>query len=118
MPYNPEPLRDGLVQKVNSLHAMQPAFINPAGYVVIKDLRGVFGVPLAESTIWQKVSRGEFPAPVKVCGVTAFRIGDVLDWLEAQGKTDPPAPAESRGQRLTAARLAKRQAGAASRGER
>jgi prophage regulatory protein len=43
-----------------------------------------FGVvPFSSSTVWRKVRRGEFPAPIKVsAGVTAWRVGDVRAWLE------------------------------------
>jgi len=95
---------------------MQHVFINPAGFVRVSDLRGL-GVPFAISTIWQKVAQGEFPAPVKMGHVTAWKIGDVLDWLTAQSLADQQAPEKSRGQRLTAARLAKRQAAAALGGD-
>jgi prophage regulatory protein len=39
-------------------------------------------IPFSASTLWRKVRQGEFPAPVRIsAGVTAFRAGDVRQWL-------------------------------------
>jgi len=41
-------------------------------------------VPFSPSTLWRKVGKGEFPAPIKVsAGVTAWRVGDIRVWLES-----------------------------------
>jgi predicted DNA-binding transcriptional regulator AlpA len=41
-------------------------------------------VPFSPSTLWRKVGKGEFPAPIKVsAGVTAWRVGDIRAWLES-----------------------------------
>jgi len=41
-------------------------------------------VPFSPSTLWRKVRKGEFPAPIKVsAGVTAWRVGDIRAWLES-----------------------------------
>jgi len=85
------------------------AILNPSGFARVSELRSL-GVPFAVSTIWQKVSKKQFPAPVRIGHVTAWKIGDVLAWLEDQAAPAPaPADTESRGAKLTAVRLAKRQ---------
>lgn len=39
-------------------------------------------VPFSRSTLWLKVRRGEFPAPVKLSErVTAWRVADVRKWI-------------------------------------
>lgn len=86
---------------------MLGALINPAGFARVSELRSL-GVPFAVSTIWQKVSKKQFPAPVKIGHVTVWKIADVLAWLEEQAKP-APTETESRGAKLTAVRLAKRQ---------
>lgn len=44
-------------------------------------------VPFSSATLWRKCARHEFPAPVKLSErVTAWRVGDVRKWLEAQAK--------------------------------
>jgi predicted DNA-binding transcriptional regulator AlpA len=49
-------------------------------------------VPFSSSTVWRKVRKGDFPAPIKIsAGVTAWRVGDIREWLEdpaAFGATD------------------------------
>lgn len=43
-------------------------------------------VPVSKSTLWRHVSAGAFPAPVKLfVGVSAWRVDDVRNWIEAQG---------------------------------
>lgn len=88
------------------------ALINPSGFARVSELRSL-GVPFAVSTTWQKVSKKQFPAPVKIGHITVWKVADVLAWLDEQAK---PAPTdiESRGAKLTAARLAKRQRQAAA----
>lgn len=42
-------------------------------------------VPFSPATLWRKVKTGQFPAPVKLSErVTAWRVGDVREWLTAQ----------------------------------
>ena len=39
-------------------------------------------LPFSASTLWRKVRRGAFPAPIKVSpNVTAWRVRDVRAWL-------------------------------------
>jgi prophage regulatory protein len=41
-------------------------------------------IPFSPSTLWRKVGKGEFPAPIKVSpGVTAWRVGDIRAWLNS-----------------------------------
>ena len=37
-----------------------------------------------ESTVWLKVSRGEFIAPVKIGGIAFWKESDVDEWIESQ----------------------------------
>lgn len=41
---------------------------------------------MGESTFWRKVSQGELPKPVKVAGMTRWRIADLREWV-AQAPT-------------------------------
>lgn len=43
-------------------------------------------VPFGRASVWRKVRAGQFPAPVKVAGVTAWRNDELRDWLAAQGR--------------------------------
>lgn len=39
-------------------------------------------VPFSPATLWRKVKKGEFPAPVKLSKrITAWRREDVVNWL-------------------------------------
>lgn len=42
-------------------------------------------VPFSSATLWRKVKLGEFPKPIKLSeSITAWRVGEVRDWLESQ----------------------------------
>jgi prophage regulatory protein len=42
-------------------------------------------VPFSSATLWRRVKAGTFPSPVKLSErVTAWRVEDVRDWLNAQ----------------------------------
>lgn len=42
-------------------------------------------LPMGESTIWEKVRRGEFPKPIKISPrITAWKRSDILQWLESK----------------------------------
>lgn len=42
-------------------------------------------VPFSSATLWRRCKSGLFPAPVKLSQrVTAWRVGDVRDWLRQQ----------------------------------
>jgi predicted DNA-binding transcriptional regulator AlpA len=42
-------------------------------------------VPISSATLWRKCKSGAFPKPVKLSErVTAWRVGDVRNWLKSQ----------------------------------
>lgn len=42
-------------------------------------------LPMGESTIWEKVRRGEFPQPIKISPrITCWRKSDIIEWLESK----------------------------------
>lgn len=42
-------------------------------------------VPFSSATLWRKCQSGQFPRPLKLSErVTAWRVSDVRDWIEAQ----------------------------------
>lgn len=42
-------------------------------------------LPFSPATFWRKVKEGAFPKPVKLGErITAWRVGDVRAWIEAQ----------------------------------
>ncbi|WP_369027702.1 helix-turn-helix transcriptional regulator [Acinetobacter baumannii] len=42
-------------------------------------------LPMGESTIWEKVRRGEFPQPIKISPrITCWRKSDIVEWLESK----------------------------------
>jgi predicted DNA-binding transcriptional regulator AlpA len=44
-------------------------------------------VPISSATLWRKCKAGTFPNPVKLSErVTAWRVGDIRGWLDAQSK--------------------------------
>ncbi len=88
---------------------MHQALINPSGFARVSELRSL-GVPYAPSTIWLKTRLKQFPAPIRIGpNCTAWKIADILAWLEEQATT-APAEGDNQGARLTAARLAARKA--------
>lgn len=49
-------------------------------------------LPFSKSTLWRHVRAGTFPAPVKLSErVTAWRVGDVRQWLLKFNKSAPVA---------------------------
>ncbi len=43
-------------------------------------------LPMGETTIWDKVRAGEFPAPIKLTErITVWRIEDVEAWMASKG---------------------------------
>jgi predicted DNA-binding transcriptional regulator AlpA len=67
--------------------------------VRLKNLIALKFVPFSPSTLWRKVRKGEFPAPIKVsAGVTAWRVGDIRAWLKS------PADFNAHGRSLGRAR--------------
>lgn len=48
---------------------------------------------VSRPTLWRMVKRGDFPQPVKLtAGVTAWRVGEIRDWMESLrgGGSSPP----------------------------
>ncbi|MCL6247278.1 AlpA family phage regulatory protein [Acinetobacter sp. ANC 4945] len=42
-------------------------------------------LPMGESTIWEKVRRGEFPQPIKISSrITCWRKSDIVEWLKSK----------------------------------
>lgn len=42
-------------------------------------------LPFSAPTLWRKVKAGSFPAPIKLSErVTAWKVGEVRAWIEAQ----------------------------------
>ena len=40
-------------------------------------------LPYSATTIWRKCRSNEFPQPIRVSkGITAWRVGDLRDWLK------------------------------------
>lgn len=52
------------------------------GFILLTDLHTI--VPLHPQHIRKLARRGEFPAPVKIGGRTAFRRRDIREWARAQ----------------------------------
>ena len=45
--------------------------------------RGLLG--MGESTIWEKVKRGEFPKPIRISPrITCWKKSDIINWLESK----------------------------------
>lgn len=43
-------------------------------------------IPIAASTLWRKVEKGEFPQPKRLPGrITVWRIEDIREYLEQEG---------------------------------
>lgn len=57
----------------------------PGGYVRQAEL--LQAVPFSHSTLWRKVKRGEFPAPVKLSErITAWKVESVQHWLNEKAE--------------------------------
>jgi prophage regulatory protein len=39
---------------------------------------------LSKSTIWLKISQGEFIRPTRIGGISVWKEADVDDWIESQ----------------------------------
>lgn len=62
-----------------------PPFSSPIdddGFILLTELRSV--VPLHPQHVRKLVRRGDFPAPVKIGGRTAFRRRDIREWAQRQ----------------------------------
>ena len=50
-------------------------------------------LPFSAPTLWRKVKAGTFPKPIKLSErVTAWKVGDVRAWIDAQPKLDGSLP--------------------------
>lgn len=64
-------------------HDAQPAQLPATGYIRARQLLNF--IPFGRSTLWLKVSRGEFPAPVRLSErVTAWRCEVIREWIDAK----------------------------------
>lgn len=64
--------------------SLEPQTLPATGYIRMALLL-VF-VPFSSATIWRKVKKGQFPAPVKLSDrVTAWRCEDIRAWIEKMG---------------------------------
>jgi prophage regulatory protein len=44
-------------------------------------------IPFSASTLWRKCRSGQFPQPLRVSSqVTAWRVGDIREWLKNPGE--------------------------------
>lgn len=60
------------------------AHLPPNALIRQRDLLPV--LPFAAATLWRRVASGHFPCPVRLPGhISAWRVGEVLQWLDAQG---------------------------------
>jgi predicted DNA-binding transcriptional regulator AlpA len=59
------------------------------GFVTLKQILGKHGgpIPVAASTWWAGVQRGEFPQPVNVGGRTVWRVSDIDDLITRLGRS-------------------------------
>jgi predicted DNA-binding transcriptional regulator AlpA len=70
------------------MHHVPPATPDPTdtledeGFVLLSELRPI--IPLHPQHIRKLVRRGEFPAPVRLGGRTAFRRRDIREWARQQ----------------------------------
>ncbi len=56
-----------------------------AGRYPVKPRPGRDGMlPFKAATVWRKVRMGDFPAPVRIGGVTAWRAEEVETWISNQ----------------------------------
>ena len=57
-------------------------------------------VPVSRSTWRRMVKTGQAPAPIKLhTGITAWRVGDLREWLAAQGATSKAIQSKTHGVR-------------------
>jgi prophage regulatory protein len=50
-------------------------------------------VGLARATLYRYVSRGDFPAPVRLGSrASGWRLSEVLEWVQTRPKREPLAP--------------------------
>jgi predicted DNA-binding transcriptional regulator AlpA len=65
-------------------HTRVPAApLEDDGFILLSELHSI--VPLHPQHIRKLAKRGEFPAPVKIGGRTAFLRRDIREWARRQG---------------------------------
>jgi predicted DNA-binding transcriptional regulator AlpA len=63
------------VARPNSRHLAPGAQLLQTGFLRLPGVLQL--IPVARSTWWEGVRTGRFPAPVKIGGVTAWRVEDI-----------------------------------------
>ncbi|WP_423192001.1 helix-turn-helix transcriptional regulator [Cupriavidus sp. H18C2] len=53
-------------------------------YLRITQLINERFVPFSKPTLWRRVQDGSFPKPIRIQGVTAWRLSDIQEWQRAQ----------------------------------
>ncbi|MFJ2995473.1 helix-turn-helix transcriptional regulator [Pandoraea sp. NPDC087047] len=53
-------------------------------YLRITQLINERFVPFSKPTLWRRVQDGTFPKPIKIHGVTAWRLSDIQEWQRVQ----------------------------------
>ena len=65
----------------------EDAYVRQAG-LIAGQKNSVPVLPFSHATLWRRVKEGSFPRPAKLGGrITAWRVGDVRNWLKQQGVT-------------------------------
>ncbi|PZO66278.1 MAG: transcriptional regulator [Pseudoxanthomonas suwonensis] len=55
-------------------------------FALVRERQVLPVLPFSSPTLWRRVKSGDFPQPVRLEGrMTAWKWGDVREWLEAQG---------------------------------
>lgn len=63
-----------------------PNFQNLPDLALLRERQLREVLPFSGVTLWRRVKTGDFPQPVRLPGrITAWRWGDVRQWLAAQG---------------------------------
>ena len=58
------------------------ALLEDEGFILLTELRPL--IPLHPQHIRKLVRRGQFPAPVRIGGRTAFRRREIREWMRQQ----------------------------------
>lgn len=65
-------------------HPVNWAQLPPNALIRQRDLLPV--LPFAAATLWRRIRSGDFPRPIRLPGhISAWRVCEVLQWLDAQG---------------------------------
>jgi prophage regulatory protein len=55
-------------------------------------------LPFKKSSLWAFSKDGRFPAPIKVCSMTCWRLEQVHAWFAAQGQIEQTVTCHAGGQ--------------------